>query len=150
MGRLRGLLLLRHFIGALYSLERAETLGVKDRSGRSLPETYGAELQGVARALAVGTGVTEGGWLAGYYLNSAMYRVAALVDRLAKLLHPDVAKPKTRSARAFPEAKDLIDDVDKMKHNVAGILDGRKVTFDEALASAEGVGAVLYTVLSSA
>jgi hypothetical protein len=129
--------LVGHFLGALYALEKAHDLGVQDRSGAKLPANYVDELQRLARSIARGSTVPKP-WLADFYLNNAVYRLAALDDRLATYLE----------AAKVPEASHVARDTNFMKHKPAGILAGRRASFRDALSAAEKFGELLRSVIA--
>jgi hypothetical protein len=129
--------ILGHFLGALYGLAKANALRVRDRSGDALPTGYAAELRRVARSIGDGRSLNDVSWLADFYLNSALYRLAAVGERL-----PKYAGHNRRLV------KDVSEDVNQMKHRVEGLLGGRRVGLNRALAAAERVSRALHAEFS--
>ena len=136
---LQELALLGHFLGAVYSLDRAYTLRVEDREREVSLDAYSDELRRVAQAIGKRASLGEIPWLSDYYLNSALYRLSAVAERLSKYGDQD---------RRFIGIKDLVDDVDRMKHDVEGRLTDRSVRFNEALGAARKVVEALTAVLT--
>lgn len=136
--------LLGHLLGAIYALDKSDALGIAEPRSSDRWETYPDELQQVAQALACGERPPDT-WLADAYLNSAIYRLAALDDRIAKYrwwkvlraLAEQPAKHDDWKLFRLPEAKKLYEDANSMKHGVSGVLKGRKAKFDDAVALAE-------------
>lgn len=96
-------------IGAAYSLAQALQLGYRD-PGKKWAKEYRQELVEAAAALADGRRApTE--WLARYYFNSALVRLAAASDRLAKVKQNRKRKPGIR------------DEVNIFKHEFGGLVD---------------------------
>ena len=112
------LALLGHFLGAVYALDKARALRVQDRTGNALPSGYREELRRVARAISKRRSLNQIPWLGDFYLNSALYRLSAVAERLPKHVGQD--------RRLI---KDVTEDVNKMKHETEGLLAGRSVGF---------------------
>lgn len=130
-----------YLIGAVYSLQEASRLCYL--KGEVEDEAYREELQQVASALAtgrepglvVGARVFDSGkrdlsgiWLAGFFFNSALHRIAAGAERLG--VHPtkgDVDEPKViaRVRRDVNKLKHLM--ADKPSQGARGLLTGREV-----------------------
>jgi len=121
--------------GALYSLGRAIQCRFND--ARMVPEMQplATELVDVLSQIEQSKEPPRP-WLSGYFIDSAMMRIAALGERLGKQIGP--AKP------LGPEVPNA---VNSMKHAVdAGITEGWEVRFAHVLRDAE----VLWPILAKA
>jgi len=108
-------------VGAAYSLARALQLGYRDPAGKKLAKEYRQQLAETAAAVADGQGVS-GEWLATYYFNNALIRLAAARDRLDKLKQNRKRKPGVR------------DEVNIFKHEFGGFVEHpRSVNMASAL-----------------
>lgn len=131
-----------YLIGAAYALMKAARFGYL--YGQVKDDEYMAELKAVSRALAEETPIStvtgircfegisdpmaiDGIWLAGFYFNSALHRIAAGAERIGVHHKGDVPEPEIiKRARC---------DVNKLKHlmkdrpqqEARGILTGREV-----------------------
>lgn len=120
-----------YLIGAIFSLLHANELRYID--GELDDEAYTDELKAIAQALAnsnlhptqvpgvrISSGVRTdipGIWLAGYYFNSAIQRIAATADRLG--IHRKHGNEPVRVGA-------IREDVNKLKHAITGLLSNRK------------------------
>ena len=77
--------LLGFMVGALHALDRAAQLNYDDARGKPDRDRSASEFRLAVRAVARG-GARSNQWLAGFYLDSALMRLAALNTRLNKLL----------------------------------------------------------------
>ena len=102
--------LVGHFVGAVYALTHAEAVHAPDRDDDALVREYPAELRRISAALARGSRRPPAFWVAEFYLNSGLYRLASLAERLAKYRGQD--------RRLI---KDVSDDVNQMKHELARV-----------------------------
>ncbi|TQV80249.1 hypothetical protein [Aliikangiella coralliicola] len=111
-------------VGASYGLRETINFGYIDGTGDKLPSDYSEQLQKLASALAASGDLDNDKWLAGFYFNTALQRLSPACERLGKYIgkRQDLI-PNTRK------------EVNKLKHEVSGVLSGRKVTIDEALNS---------------
>ena len=125
-------------LGVVYSLDTAITLGFKARSYSGYSAAYGAELTRLSKKLAVGSGVTRGTWLAGFFFNSSLQHLAGSYHRLLKLVtnknHAvvpclvDLGVAQGRFTNADVEALDQVHrDVNDLKHRDEGLLKRRRV-----------------------
>lgn len=130
--------ILGHYLGALHGLTKAEALHVRDRSGDALPAEYSDELRRVALAIGRGRAPRDVAWLGDFYLNSALYRLASVSERLAKHAGQD---------RRL--VKDVSEEVNRMKHRIEGVLAGRSVGFERTISAAEKVGRVLESIMNA-
>jgi hypothetical protein len=137
-------------LGAVYSLmyakhykfvSRPQALGQKD-IGNVLIR---------ARKMAASKLRTEGKWTAGFYFNNALFRTAAVYHRALKILtgneqtkkwvwelEPDAIN-RYKCVRNAPWANknvsDVHDEVNDLKHTSSGIIEGRDVEFETAIAA---------------
>src|SRR5512142_1796822 len=92
--------------GALHGLDRAAQLNFDDSRSRPIPQQFAREFKTTLKAISRGGGRPDA-WLAGFYLHSAMLRLAAVNERLNKLL-----RTKDDRARAIRRA------ANSLKHDV--------------------------------
>ena len=132
-----------YLIGAAYSLIEATRYGYL--YGQIKDDKYMIELRSISTALAEDTPLSavkgtrcfdgvdeamdlEGIWLAGFYFNSALHRIAAGAERIGVHIHkgdtpePDVVR---RARRDVNKLKHLMDD--RPNQESRGILTGREV-----------------------
>lgn len=135
-------------LGAVYNLFYAVNLEYADRSKPLSPHDMGNVL---VRAQDMGNGRvrTEGKWAAGVYFNNALFRLAGLHHRCLKIAsgNPNVRKypheltPHVeQSYRALKGSSwnstnisFIYEKVHPLKHEPAGIAQGREVTLPMAL-----------------
>lgn len=86
---------LDYLLGALHALFRARQLGFKDRPGR-LDDEYWRGPSTRVLYMQAGDVRTDGAWLAGFYFNAALARIAAAFDRLVALVEKQ--SPITKQA----------------------------------------------------
>jgi hypothetical protein len=126
---------LDYLVGALYGLKRAVDLGFVDRRGPSHP-TYRPFLTTYALDI-VATREVHRLWLAGFYFNSGIQRIAASYDRIPKLLDARGDRPSDRMKNAYTTAPEewhsVYREVNFFKHDPEGRAKGRQVTMDVAL-----------------
>ncbi len=94
---------------------------------------------------------TEGKWTAGFYFDNALFRAAAVYHRALKILtgneqskkwvwelEPDAIN-RYKGARNAPWANKIVskvhDEVNDLKHTSCGIINGRDVEFETAIAA---------------
>ncbi len=109
-------------VGAVYALRKAINYGFVDRTGQELPPDYTQELQRIAARLASTDELTEIDWLSGFYFNSALKRLDGLNDRLDKYI--GLQRDLGGTAR---------EEVNRLMHDVSGVLSGRTVTLSDAI-----------------
>jgi hypothetical protein len=140
------------YLGALHGLVRAAELGFRDRTQAPSP-AYARTLGRMLRRLGHGKAALQGQWLAGFYFNDAMFRLAALYERGLKAVVGSKGREDIPCLRQIAEAKGLMNsaefsaldavrrDVNALKHRDGLVLTGRTVPFDTAVAAAiEGRG----------
>src|SRR5262245_47140381 len=111
-----------YLLGAAYALLRASEL--KHRATRIRDDTYANTLRQISRRLqrnpsALNTSRASRPWLARFYFNSALHRIAAAAARLG--IHPE-GRFKNRESASLARVRK---DVNKLKHG-RGVLRGRK------------------------
>jgi hypothetical protein len=132
------LALVAFMAGALHSLTRAIQCRFDD--ARMTPDLNEAlsELSGVL-ARVIRSAAPPRAWLSGYYIDSAMMRIAALGERLGK--HLGVAHPLSSK---------IPDVVNSMKHDVdAGITLGWDAKFADVIKAAEDLWPLLAKAVPS-
>jgi hypothetical protein len=125
-----------YLLGALHSLHRAHALDFEDRP--AAPPAC-QSLLSVAASL---DGLREVQWLAGYYFNSALARIAAVFHRGLKIKHHQIRSrlslgqidPDRRNREELWKVHEQVND---LKHDAPGSFEGREVTFAEALKATE-------------
>jgi hypothetical protein len=144
-------------LGAVYSLIYAKHYKFVGR-----PQALGQkDIRNVlirARKMASSKLRTEGKWTAGFYFNNALFRTAAVYHRALKILteneqskkwvgdlEPDAMnRCKGRNVRwTNKNVSKVHDEVNDLKHTSSGIIDGRDVEFETAIAA---VGEILELI----
>ncbi len=159
---------LDYLLGALHALFRAKQLGFVDRPGEYTDDYWNGPVTRV-RYMGDGDIRTDGKWLAGFYFNGALVRIAAALDRIVVLLEGQTVgwrKPRTPGLRARMEKLNLgksgaerwefvfgdgrmsqafrvYSEVNALKHVPEGVAKGRKAKMDDAVA---GVGELIGIV----
>jgi hypothetical protein len=112
--------------GALHALDRAAQLNYDDARGRPDRDRSAREFRLAVRAVTQGR-ARSNAWLAGFYLDSALMRLAALNTRLNKLL--GTSDDRLRDVRQI---------VNSLKHDVDAHI-GRPWTlrFGDAIVAAK-------------
>jgi hypothetical protein len=137
-------------LGAVYSLMYAKHYKFVSR-----PQALGQKDVGNvlirANKMAASKLRTEGKWTAGFYFNNALFRTAAVYHRALKILtgneqskkwvwelEPDAMK-RYKGARNTPwvnkNVSEVHDEVNDLKHTSSGIINGRDVAFETAIAA---------------
>ena len=118
--------------GAVFALFRANALGYKHRDGQ-LSDKYLQNL--VTRLQRMGNGQLpqKHGWLAGFYFNSAIQRIAAAGEQLAGILKrlDREARRKgkeTNIANVLVALDEIRTEVNRFKHDETGLEKGREIT----------------------
>ncbi len=98
-----------------YALARAMILRFADRTGSALPASYPAELSGILADIGHGQLPQDGQWLAGFYFNSGLQRLAALYHRALKVLTTKKRVDAPRLAQQAVQSRLLKeDDIDAL------------------------------------
>jgi hypothetical protein len=140
---------LDYVLGALFGLVRAHELGFRDRTGTQFP-IYRPHLANYALQIPKNQSVNNL-WLAGFYFNSAIQRIAAAFDRIPRMLGAK-KKKKVGTKRVPTSAKErmteinntpfdkwerVYDEVNAFKHDPEGRAAGRTVAMTDAIESFE-------------
>ncbi|HVS89310.1 MAG TPA: hypothetical protein VHF01_13955 [Candidatus Acidoferrum sp.] len=130
------------FLGVLYALIFAKHNNFEERSG---PIEVPAVVKR-AENVAEGTVRTSGKWLAGFYFNSALFRIAAAYHRglkvvsrnetcrlykadLLKIVEPEFPKWQ------HTNLDNVYDEVNDLKHEAEGLFNSRNISREEARAA---------------
>lgn len=145
-------------LGVVYSLRLARDLDFRSRVGVVSGPDYGSELDAAGSAMASGDSLPRE-WLAGFYFNSALVRIAAGSHRALRVIFaPSNARFSDLSRRAVREGKvadpevDLLrlvyDDINGFKHDgTAALLRARQI---QTLAQAGGAASQLVALIRKA
>ena len=127
------------FLGALYALVLARTLGFDDRTGGKKPERDKVQ----TRALDVSNGRIrlDGKWMAGFHFNSALLRLSAVYHRALRVITGDHIRkhmvgdllPQLTYPWPHPNIEKVHTEVNKLKHDGGGLGGGRDAKFKQAL-----------------
>ncbi len=147
---------LDYLLGALHALFRAMQLEFADRSAPLDAAYWNGPLTRV-RYMQAGDIRTDGKWLAGFYFNAALARIAAALDRIVTLV--EVRSHGRKSSGKFWErlqdlgwgtwhdpdfelasgqpskAYSTYAEVNFLKHDPKGRATGRQVTFADAISA---------------
>lgn len=126
---------LDYLLGALYGLRLAVDLGFVDRRGPAHP-TYRPFLTKYVLDIVAVRNVHKL-WLAGFYFNSGIQRIAATYDRIPTLLEAPGRYAKDRMKKANQttpyEWNVVYREVNSFKHAPEGRAKGRRASLDAAL-----------------
>jgi hypothetical protein len=124
------------FLGAIYALIQAKQHEFANRTGPI--EIAAVEKRAVQ--IAAGHVRTDGKWIAGFHLNNALFRTAAVYHRMLKIVtgkdsYVPVLRPVAQTL--YPgwtsASLDLVhSQVNDLKHTPRGVHDQRTVTYAEA------------------
>ena len=133
------LALIAHLVGAAHSLRKAVDISPDGYSDEHALPDFRDRVMATATAIASPDASVDPRWEAGYFFNSALMRIASVNDRLGKYEgdRPDFT-PEVRR------------EVNRIKHDVEGILAGRQVGLDDALSSLSELSSVLVTIQGAA
>lgn len=128
-------------LGAIYALKRASELRYIDRQG-ALGQWYYNKVQELAMKASQGDEIKDSPWVAGFYFNSALLRIAAAYHQVLKLItvkNETVAKLRESIADKNKRMNldSVHDEVNKIKHNITGVGPIRSVKMDQAVAAIE-------------
>jgi len=134
-------------VGALASLIRAHDLDYQDRPD-PLSDEYYNTLHDRVMKMSEGTLPPKGRWLSGYYFNSALLRLGASADKtdgILRLLERQTKRVDKQSKRLSPrlELNKVLGECRLLKHDLAGLGQGRRVKFDEAVEALYNLVSVL-------
>lgn len=138
---------LDYVVGALYGLSRAVETGFVDRSS-NWHSTYRPHLPQYVGRIVKNEKLNEK-WLAGFYFNSAIQRIAASFDRIPKLLGASGPNARSRMAKVSAQKNiawdKVYEEVNAFKHDIEGRASGRTVTLEEAVAALGEIVQLLKT-----
>jgi len=148
---------LDYLLGSLHGLARAHDLGFRDRTGPHF-SVYRPHLANYALGIPGNRSMNQS-WVAGFYFNSAIQRLAAAFDRIPQMLGAKNKKmvagrrvstsAKERMTEVNPSVFDkwekVYDEVNVFKHDPRGRAAGRTVTMRDALDSFEQMLDLLNT-----
>jgi len=130
-----------YLAGVVYSLKRLEGVPVWNRRGERLPG-YKKRVSLYLSRIPEGE-EPNAYWTSGYFLNSAMLRVAACYDRIPKLLLSPGARKKGNAhsrmesflgaGTACSNWRNIYCEVNALKHKRQGLAAGRRVTRDQVI-----------------
>ena len=131
-------------VGALVSLGHAGQLGYRERVGKTLSAKYYDKLSQLAGVIAEGELPDDRPWLAGYYFNSALFRLGAAREITSKLLTSLDKRKTTKGSNTTPAELDRVyDEYCSLKHDLRSLRMGRRVTFEQAVQSLDELVRVL-------
>jgi hypothetical protein len=133
-------------LGAVYSLFFAIRHNLSERPNPLSERDIDAVLVR-AKNIAQAKVRTEGKWTAGFYLNNALFRIAAVYHRALKIYAGDSqlemkklvkkAEEKYRNAQGRPWESRMLKkvncEVNRVKHRESGIIKGRDAGLKEAI-----------------
>ena len=132
------LALFSHLVGATHSIRKAVDLSTDGYSDEHLLPNFADRVLSTAKGMTSPNSSLDPAWEAGYYFNSAIARIAAVNDRLGKYIGD--------RTNFTPEVHR---EVNRIKHDVEGILHGRKVNFEDALTSLDDLTNAMLAVQKS-
>jgi hypothetical protein len=128
--------------GAVYSLKRMDGLSVWGRKNQPRLPNYKAQVSSYLSTIPNGKEPKQV-WISGYFLNSALQRIAACYDRIPKLIlssgkcKKGNVEDRMKSFLADPKSvttwRDVYKEVNALKHDREGIAAGRSVANNEAI-----------------
>ena len=141
-----------YLAGAIFSLKRAGPQFLNRRGGQ-VPN-YKKMLSRYLSEIPEGPSPNPY-WVCGYYVNSAMLRIAACYDRIPKM----ILKKKKGKAHQLMQAicndpssyanwKAVYEEVNKIKHDAEGLASGRHVSKDEVMRALKEIVSLLETMKS--
>ncbi|WP_321472736.1 hypothetical protein [uncultured Paludibaculum sp.] len=129
-------------LGGVYGLVQAIQFGFVDRLERPIQISA---VQKRATQLAAGNVRTDGKWVAGYCFNNALFRIAAVLHRVLKIVtgerrYVPVLIPEAQ--RLYPhwrcEKLNVVhSQVNDLKHTPLGAYEQRSASFADAIASVD-------------
>lgn len=129
--------------GAVFALLRARELEYKHRDGQ-LTNQYLQNLILRLERMQQGKLPQKHGWLAGFYFNSAIQRIAAAGEQLEGILTRCEREARRNGKQVkglapLPFLRQVRDEVDRFKHDETGLERGRDVTPSLALDALEEI-----------
>jgi hypothetical protein len=135
--------------GAIFAIFRARELEYKHRDGQ-LSDKYLQNLIGRLERMAEGRLPQKHGWLAGFYFNSAIQRIAAAGEQLAGILKRLDRRAKERGevleiSNALPALDQIRTEVNRFKHDETGLERGRDIAPSSAVTALSEIVKTLET-----
>jgi hypothetical protein len=146
---------LNYLLGALHGMLQAKRLQFKDRD-HALDDVRGRSAEGIeyweygplarVRLITQGKLRVDGAWVAGFYFNSALARVAKAAKKGLKRRGTRTGRPpsvrellRELGLGTFTRGKlaDVYEETNALKHNPAGLGKRRNVTMADATAAFE-------------
>jgi hypothetical protein len=123
--------------GAIFAVFRARELQYKHRDGQ-LSDKYLQNLAVRLERMAEGRLPQKHGWLAGFYFNSAIQRIAAAGEQLAGILKRLERQAKQQGrvfdiSNVLPALNQIKEEVNRFKHDETGLERGRDITPSSAV-----------------
>jgi hypothetical protein len=126
-----------YIVGALFSLNQAKN-NIIQLSSDAYDEAESRKvIKAIAEKVKRNKNSVSRKWLSEYYFNSALHRMSAIACRLSKYV-----------GKRQEYTKKVVDEVDRMKHDVESITNGRKVMFDDAINCLELLSDTFISVCS--
>ncbi len=125
-------------LGAVYALIQANQLGFANRTNRA---TSICAVEALARQIATGDVEVDKRWLAGFYFNNALFRIAAVCHRVLQIVltgkDAGVNKYRAKAEGLYQgwtggKLSMVHGEVITLKHTPEGVFSGRTVTYDDA------------------
>lgn len=134
-----------YLVGAQYGLMRAIEIGFVDRPG-TWHRAYRPHLPQYVEHIAAQEPVNNF-WLAGFYFNSGIQRLAACFDRIPKLMgaRGDTAPKRMKNVnpQKYEKWRKVYEEINAFKHDISGRAKGRLVSMSEAVQAFEEIVALL-------
>ncbi len=129
------------FLGAIYALILARQHDFVDRSG----SIEIAAVENRAKDIALGKVRIDGKWTAGFYFNSALFRIACVLHRVLKFVvgkKENVPQLLKKAQTLYPSwtGNKLVvvhDQVNDLKHTLEGVHDLRTAKYGDAIEAVE-------------
>jgi hypothetical protein len=126
------------FLGAVYALIQAKQHNFADRAGRPIDIKPVAQR---AAQIAKGRVRINGQWIAGFYFNNALFRMAAVYHRILQIVVGKDGNVPSLQSEAIGrhglwmsiKLHKVYSQVNELKHESQGVYAGRLVTYHEAL-----------------
>jgi hypothetical protein len=137
-----------YLAGAIFSLKNCEPQPFLNRKGGQVAN-YKKMLSQYLSEIPEGRSPNRY-WVSGYYVDSVMLRIAACYDRIPKLIlkkNKGNAHELMRSiwgdASSYANWKAVYEEVNKLKHDPAGLAFGRQVGKDEVMGALNEIVSLL-------
>ena len=149
-------------LGALHSLARCALLKYNDKPEED-SAVYSAQLSADLAGIGQGTLPIDGQWLAGFYFNSSIYRLAAVFHvTLTRLVGVEaspldgeklvacwrVLEGSGRATWNFDLLRNLVLEASRLKEDTLLATDGRVIRLSDAVIAAEQAASLVLKVLA--